>query len=369
MHAKSGLRVVLKWKIYRPDSVIAAVIPLEQNLMSLLTQTHCCWGRLRRFHDKQQLNLNRWHLDEHMEFSYPPPANESDFETLCLRLLRCDWQNEGLQLYGARGQKQHGVDVFDPAGMQPRRAAQCKLHGWGKTIPPREIRSEVGKALTFPSKIDEYFILTTGRRSAFAQNEVLKINESHAKDGLFRLTVLSWGEIEELLGIHTEVRNQLYYANAQYKNNVARICLLEEFKQQLSYYYHEHFCDESIESCALLDCEYPECDEELSCARRDAIPRVLQRVSLDHPLNVAATQLAADYGLPRLPSDVQQEPGRNFRKILVVSGQLPMSVARNQGFESEILEDERCTVTKAHYQILDWIDAEITSAYTRLHPL
>ena len=24
MHAKSGLRVVLEWKIYRPDSVIAA---------------------------------------------------------------------------------------------------------------------------------------------------------------------------------------------------------------------------------------------------------------------------------------------------------------------------------------------------------
>ena len=29
MHAKSGLRVVLKWKIYRPDSVIAAVIRLS----------------------------------------------------------------------------------------------------------------------------------------------------------------------------------------------------------------------------------------------------------------------------------------------------------------------------------------------------
>ena len=26
MHAKSGLRVVLEWKIYRPDSVIADVI-------------------------------------------------------------------------------------------------------------------------------------------------------------------------------------------------------------------------------------------------------------------------------------------------------------------------------------------------------
>ena len=29
MHAKSGLRVVLKWKIYRPDSVIADVIRLK----------------------------------------------------------------------------------------------------------------------------------------------------------------------------------------------------------------------------------------------------------------------------------------------------------------------------------------------------
>ena len=29
LHKESGLRVVLKWKIYRPDSVIAAVIPLH----------------------------------------------------------------------------------------------------------------------------------------------------------------------------------------------------------------------------------------------------------------------------------------------------------------------------------------------------
>ena len=31
MHAKSGLRVVLKWKIYRPDSVIAVVITLNKS--------------------------------------------------------------------------------------------------------------------------------------------------------------------------------------------------------------------------------------------------------------------------------------------------------------------------------------------------
>ena len=30
MHAKSGLRVFLEWKIFRPDSVIAAVIHLNE---------------------------------------------------------------------------------------------------------------------------------------------------------------------------------------------------------------------------------------------------------------------------------------------------------------------------------------------------
>jgi hypothetical protein len=36
MHAKSGLRVVLEWKIYRPDSVIAAVILPESFGMECL---------------------------------------------------------------------------------------------------------------------------------------------------------------------------------------------------------------------------------------------------------------------------------------------------------------------------------------------
>ena len=39
MHAKSGLRVFLKWKVYRPDSVIAAVIPLTFPNRSALKMT------------------------------------------------------------------------------------------------------------------------------------------------------------------------------------------------------------------------------------------------------------------------------------------------------------------------------------------
>ena len=43
MHAKSGLRVVLKWKIYRPDSVITAVIqPMRFSIRTLLIFTVLC---------------------------------------------------------------------------------------------------------------------------------------------------------------------------------------------------------------------------------------------------------------------------------------------------------------------------------------
>ena len=37
MHAKSGLRVFLKWKIYRPDSVIAEVIQTEVSNSTICT--------------------------------------------------------------------------------------------------------------------------------------------------------------------------------------------------------------------------------------------------------------------------------------------------------------------------------------------
>ena len=59
MHAKSGLRVVLKWEIFRPDSVIAAVIPLNKTdepnafLDSLATHYNCT---CRQSHGERNLH-------------------------------------------------------------------------------------------------------------------------------------------------------------------------------------------------------------------------------------------------------------------------------------------------------------------------
>ena len=46
MHAKSGLRVVLEWKIYRPDSVIADVIPLKTCFNDLVFPWYWFWPYL-----------------------------------------------------------------------------------------------------------------------------------------------------------------------------------------------------------------------------------------------------------------------------------------------------------------------------------
>ena len=63
-----------------------------------------------------------------MRMSHKRPRNEQDFEQFCLKLLRTYWKCPELQLYAARGEAQHGVDIVDLNGQEPLRAAQCKLH-------------------------------------------------------------------------------------------------------------------------------------------------------------------------------------------------------------------------------------------------
>ena len=48
-----------------------------------------------------------------MRFTYPRPANEQDFERLCLKLLRAHWKRPQLELYARRGDDQYVSFNFD----------------------------------------------------------------------------------------------------------------------------------------------------------------------------------------------------------------------------------------------------------------
>ena len=132
------------------------------------------------------------------------------FEELCLELLKLHWSRKGLERFAKKGEDQYGVDIFDTLGESPEYAAQCKLKEQWKSLGPGEIRTEVKKAKTFPSNLDHYAILTTGKVSGKAQLTIKAINQKHRKAGLFTVELWTWDKITKLIRQYTEVEQQFY---------------------------------------------------------------------------------------------------------------------------------------------------------------
>jgi tetratricopeptide (TPR) repeat protein/predicted nucleic acid-binding protein len=138
------------------------------------------------------------------------PANPDDFERLCLRLLKAHWNCPTLELYGRRGERQHGIDIIDMSGEEPLRAAQCKLYDEGNTIPPADIEAEVEAATKFDVRVGIYAICTTARVSTQAQKAILSINQEHRKTGLFQVELFTWDRLDELLEEFPSIRDDVY---------------------------------------------------------------------------------------------------------------------------------------------------------------
>lgn len=134
-----------------------------------------------------------------MIYRYRQPSNEDDFEEFCLVLLREVWKRPDLERYGHRGEDQYGVDIIDQSGTNPLVAVQCKHHAVDKTLPPAELEEEVEKALTFPDRIEKYYVLTTAKKGGQGQDKVRAINREHLGRGLFKVKLLTWDEIERLI--------------------------------------------------------------------------------------------------------------------------------------------------------------------------
>jgi tetratricopeptide (TPR) repeat protein len=128
-----------------------------------------------------------------MGHRYPQPDNEDEFEQQCLRLYRKLWKNENLKLYAKRGERQDGIDIFDPLCLKPVRAVQCKHYEPSKTIPPSEIVAEVEKAEQSPHIIEHYVIATTAKKSRNAQDAIAKLNQR--SDKKFTVDIHFWEEI------------------------------------------------------------------------------------------------------------------------------------------------------------------------------
>ena len=140
---------------------------------------------------------------------HPQPPNEDAFEEFCLVLLRRHWNCPSLERIGHRGERQHGVDLVDLSGCDPLRAAQCKHHAADKTLPPLEFRAEVEKAKGFRPALGHYAVLTTAKKSADTQKEVILVNKEQREQGLFQVELLTWEGIERLLDEYPDIQDRL----------------------------------------------------------------------------------------------------------------------------------------------------------------
>jgi tetratricopeptide (TPR) repeat protein len=157
-----------------------------------------------------------------------PPANEADFERLCLKLLKAHWKCPTLELYGRRGERQHGIDILDMSGLDPLRAGQCKLYNSRKSLPPALIRDEVDAVKAFKPPIGLYALMTTAKISTATQNAIIEINRIHRETGLFLVELFAWDRIDDLLDEFPALRDEEYRtlageAVSQIKEELAQI--------------------------------------------------------------------------------------------------------------------------------------------------
>jgi tetratricopeptide (TPR) repeat protein len=145
-----------------------------------------------------------------MPLSYPPPRNDADFESLCLRVYELHWKSEDLRKYARRGQKQNGCDLVGTDDRGRLVAIQCKLREFQSKLDVDEIRQDIEAAKGFGPKIERYGIVTSAKRDPALQQFIVETNQRHRECGLFSVELDSWDDILELLNQYPEVADGIF---------------------------------------------------------------------------------------------------------------------------------------------------------------
>ena len=150
------------------------------------------------------------------EFSleFAPPENAVDFETWCCVLVAEYWQCARLSKYAGPGRKQYGVDLFVKTDNEVW-AVQCKLRHplSSKALGRQAVRKEVADALRFnrirgfKNKLRRYAIATTAKRSPEIQQLVEQISARNESKGQFRIEVIFWDDLKELINCNPKLKD------------------------------------------------------------------------------------------------------------------------------------------------------------------
>jgi tetratricopeptide (TPR) repeat protein len=152
-------------------------------------------------------------MPTHANLTLTPPTYWEEFEDMLLDLFRAEWNDPHAQKHGRSGQSQNGVDVYGQPDQKEKWAgvqAKKKDRLAASTVTARELVSEVNRAKKFTPKLSEFILATTGKRDKNIQEKARLLTEAHQIEGLFRVHVYSWEDIEDLLHKHLDVCKRWY---------------------------------------------------------------------------------------------------------------------------------------------------------------
>jgi hypothetical protein len=228
-------------------------------------------------------------------------AHDEEFADFCVRLLNSVFKCNSFQKFGKRGESQDGIDIIDMSHSVPLRAAQCKLHEPHKTCPPDEIREEVRKAAGSGFELNEFYIITSGRKTAFADREILTLNGKKPYGQGFTTYLWSWQEIQTKLG-------ELDAIAYDRVTNAGKNRSIENFKAVMSELRLEIAPNSLVPQSAELQTRFAKVEVHLKAESRelakyeleqiDMMPAAMQSAQdryLVHRLNAKFLMLVGDY--------------------------------------------------------------------------
>lgn len=162
----------------------------------------------------------------------PPPENWQEFEQLCRDVVV---EKRGptldVNLHGRGGQAQLGVDfaVQSPDGVH---GYQCKRVD---SLSIAVIESVLRQADRFSPSLAAFTILTTARRDAELERQVLQISEDRRQRGTFTVAIVFWETIRDWLAAAPDVLRVHYpwlgVESPSHTDRVTEEVVLEQLRQ------------------------------------------------------------------------------------------------------------------------------------------
>lgn len=143
----------------------------------------------------------------------PPPKSWDEFEDICADLFSREWDDPNATRYGRQGQRQNGVDIYGtPRAQSGIAGVQCKgRRAWPPpALKTGDIDEEIAKAKSFKPSLSSLTIATTAPDDARVQDHVRAITHQHARDDLFAVHVVGWGELTRRLTQHDDLVEKHY---------------------------------------------------------------------------------------------------------------------------------------------------------------